>query len=380
MALLLASWQLNAQNVQNLEQKKNKLKTEISYNKQLLSEIKEQKQESLSELKVLQKQLSKRQGLINTLSQQLDILSVKIDSAKTEITNLTAKRDTLRNQYARMVRHAYKNKSNYSFLTFLLSAQSFNDAFKRLKYIKYYNDDKRNQVEQINATTDTLNVKIEALQVDIQKQSELLTQESEQKKVLDKEKQKVDGVINKLKAKEKELKRANQKKQTTIRQLNNEIQSIIKGENQETPNAEIAKLSSDFKKNKNKLPWPVKKGLVTGKFGKQAHPILKGIYVNNNGIYLTCKINTSVQAVFSGKVSQVIYSPSFQSAVIIKHGGYFTVYSNLTNVSIKKGDQVSVGQTIGTIHTDAKTNKTELDFQVWKGTKKLNPLHWLKKR
>ncbi len=380
----LSFGQLLAQGVEELEEKKLKLESEIEYNSRILSEVREEKKESLGELSVLKEQLKKRETLISTLSEEVEEITENINQIETDIDSIKIVQTDLREQYAKMIRHAYKSNTNYNSLLFLLSAESFNDAYKRMKYIKYYNDDKKRKVESLTEITDTLKIKINDLEKGKEEQQILIDEKTDEVDKLDEEKKKIDDVVSKLKKRENELKRANEKKQSTIRQLESEIRSIInqaiaKDESLPEPPPAKVKLSSNFKNNKGKLPWPVQRGVITGKFGEQPHPVLKGIKTQNDGIEITATKGTTVYAVADGKVSQIIFSPAFQSAIIVQHGNYFTVYSNVKNVSIQKGQSIKQGDKIGAIHTNTK-GKTELSFQVWKKTNKLDPQRWIVKR
>lgn len=383
--LIVTNQNIFAQDVEKLEEKKEKLESEMAYNTKILSEIREEKQESLGELKVLEKQLEKRQNLLETLNLEVENIGNDIAKFETEIDSIKLTQANLRDQYAQMIRHAYKSKSSYSALLFLLSAETFNDAYKRMKYIRYYNDDKRKKVEALAAITDTLSVRIQELEKGKAEQEILIGKEIIEKNELKKEQVKLDDVVGKLKKREKELKEDNENKQATIRQLESEIRGIINkviatDESLPEPPPAKVKLSSDFKNNQGKLPWPVQQGIITGEFGEQPHPVLRGIKTQNDGIEITTTKGTNVYAVADGKVSQVIFSAGFKSAIIVQHGSYFTVYSNMEKeVEVAKGQQVTQGQKLGRIFTDSR-GKTELNFQIWKNTNKLDPKRWINKK
>ncbi len=385
LVLFLFAFQIvNAQSVESLEAKKEKLEKEMEFNARILSEIGEEKKESLGELSVLKKQLEKRQNLIETLNQEVEDIGNNISQMEADIDSIQQTQAVLRNQYAEMIKHAYKSRSSYNTLLFLLSAETFNDAYKRMKYIRHYNDDKKRKVEKLNAITDTLILKIDNLEKGREQQKLLIDEETVEKDKLNDEKKKVDNVLNGLKKREKKLKIDNEKKQATIRQLESEIRNIINqaiatDESLPEPPPAKVKLSSNFKNNKGKLPWPVQRGVITAKFGKHQHPDLPLLTINNDGIDITTTKGTSVYAVANGKVSQIIYSPGFQTAIIIQHGNYFTVYSNLKkDVNVSKGQEIKQGDKLGVTFTN-NNGKTELNFQVWKKTTKLNPERWITK-
>jgi len=142
-----------------------------------------------------------------------------------------------------------------------------------------------------------------------------------------------------------------------------------------TPEAKA--LSDNFEANRGKLPWPVEKGFISDAYGKKAHAYLKGIQTNNNGIDISTSPNAKVKALFNGEVANVVFNPGFQAAIIVKHGKYFTVYSNIKEASVKTGDKVETGQPIGIVYTDKKENKTEVHLEIWNGNRKMNPSSWI---
>ncbi len=190
--------------------------------------------------------------------------------------------------------------------------------------------------------------------------------------------------MHSLKEKERELVAEIEQKKETARELKKTIEDLIKkqmeaakeeGKLSLTP--EASKLSANFKKNKGKLPWPVDKGVITSSFGKHPHPVLERVEVKNNGVDIKSNKGASVRAVFSGKVKNVMYNPSFHRAVMIQHGNYFTVYSNLSEVFVEAGQEVGTKQSIGKVYYNEDKGKAQIHLEVWKGTETLNPQEWL---
>lgn len=398
LLILLLPIGLQAQdNVKKLERKKVKLKEDLKLTSKMLKEVAKKKKNSLGELTILNRQLDSRNKLIRTLQDEQSELVGEIEENENEILVLQEELTETRKDYAKLVREAYKNKSKQSLLLFLFSAESFNDAYRRFKYVRYYNDYRSMQANKIRQTQEDIQQKIGGLELQREKLEEVIAAEDEQNQRLLAEKKKKDSMVSNLKKEEKTLQTDLDRKRISIEQLDSEIRDIIQkeiaaanaaaastnapkaapGTFAETPAAKA--LSSSFSKNKGKLPWPVKKGVITGKFGKNRHWEASNVEINNSGIDISAPQGSEVRVVFDGVVSQIIFSPSFQSAVIIKHGSYFTVYSNLASVNVSKGESVSTNEVIGIVSTDGATGRSEVHFEVWKATTKMNPQSWIKR-
>lgn len=218
-------------------------------------------------------------------------------------------------------------------------------------------------------------------------QSQLLTVKETELGTLDKERKRRASIISGLKAQEEDLKYKVEVKKVAIEQLNATISRTVKtalksetGTNYALSPAAV-ELSSRFSSNKGKLPWPLDRGVITSTFGKNPHPLWgDNVPIDNHGVDISTQANSSVRSVFSGTVSSIVFSPSFQNAVIIKHGEYFTIYSNLKNVLVADGQKVSTGQVLGTIYTNENEGRTELHFELWKGINLQDPQKWILRR
>jgi len=301
-----------------------------------------------------------------------------------------------------MIVYAYKNRNASSRLMFLFASSSVNQAYLRLKYLQQYNAYRKKQVELITNTSKKLNENISQLK-NIQTDKTVKRKKSEDEElVLAKEKIEKNDAVKKLLQKEKELKIAIKQKQTEAKKLQQSIETIITAEiNKATAakskttvttktnvkvsltskelglsEAEI-KLSDNFSTNKGKLPWPTDKGIVVSTFGVHPHPVLSDIKIKNNGIDISASKGDKARAVFDGKVTGVVSIPGAGKAVIVRHGEYLTVYSNLSEVYVKTGDTVKTKQNIGLINTDEEENKTEMHFEIWFGKVLTDPENWL---
>lgn len=393
-----------AQTKEELEKKKQKLLEDIDLTNELLNKTKESKWVSLNELETIEKKITIREELISNIRTQISILNKSIDKQSKIINALDRDLKAIKKEYAKMIYYAYKNQSAYNKLLFIFAAQNFNDAYRRIKYLKRYAEYRRIQANLIIHTQKDLETKVKELEAKKKVKQELLGNETEQKSLLNQEVQEKNKVVKGLQKKEKQLLADLKEKQKKAERLNKAIEDIIRKEIEEarrkaeeaerakakekgikeTPKTtglgltpEAAALSENFANNQGKLPWPVERGVITETFGTHEHPILKGVKTSNNGVTIKTNEGTSVRAVFEGKVVSVVFNPSFQKAVIIQHGEYYSVYSNLDNVTVKSGDNVTTKQSIGNVYTDESESKTEVHLEIWKGTTKLNPSHWI---
>jgi septal ring factor EnvC (AmiA/AmiB activator) len=393
IVLLVFKLPLFAQSKKELENKKKQLQKEIKQTESLLEETKKSKKLSLNQLVTLNKKISVREQLIQTIQAEIRIAEKQIKDNKDVITSLENDLQKLKEEYARMIYYAYKNQDAYSRIMFVFSAQDFSQAYRRLKYMQQYSFYRQKQAEMIEKTQELLNKKIAELEDKKRQKQQLLGIEEQEKQQLAKEKGEQEKTLTQLQEQEKELIKKIREKEQEQKQLQLAIQRIIEEEiRKSTENAksqgvkpaekgltltpEAQKLSNTFETNKGKLPWPVAEGIITGKHGEQPHPVLKGITIKNNGVDIATKKDAPVRAVFEGEVTGLATVPGFGKVVMIRHGEYLSVYSNLRDVLVKKGDKIKTKQNIGVVETD-ESGKTEVHFEIWKGSTLMNPETWL---
>ncbi len=384
---------LFAQSKKELEGKKKQLQKEIKQTESLLNETKKNKKLSLNQLVTLNKKISVREQLIQTIQAEIRIAEKQIKENKDVITSLENDLQKLKEEYARMIYYAYKNQDAYSRIMFVFSAQDFSQAYRRLKYMQQYSYYRQKQAEMIEKTQELLNKKVAELEDKKRQKQQLLGIEEQEKQVLAKEKTEQEKTLTQLQEQEKELLKKIREKEQEQKQLQLAIQRIIEEEIRKsrekaksdgtkpaekglTLTPEAQKLSNTFEANKGKLPWPVAEGIITGKHGEQPHPVLKGITIKNNGVDISTKKDAPVRAVFEGEVTGLATVPGFGKVVMIRHGEYLSVYSNLRDVLVKKGDKIKTKQNIGVVETD-DNGKTEVHFEIWKGSTLMNPETWL---
>lgn len=378
-----------SQTKEELEQQRKELQEEVSKIRRLLSQTRSVEKNELEILSELNLQINAQRKLINAFTAESKALSKEISSNESEIKRLTKELETLKKDYAKMIYKSYKSKSQNSRIMFLLSSQNFHQAYKRLQYMKQYTDFRKAQGQQISKKSDELLVLNDTLNIR-KKEKELLADESkkEQEKI-EEQKEEQQKVIDKIKKQEKKYIADIKKKQREERKIDKKIKKLIQAAINKSNNgkknskgfaltAETKLVAKKFQENKGKLPWPLEKGVVTRRYGKQPHESLPGITVESNGVHIRTDKGSNARAVFDGTVLQ-IQAVSGKKAVYIQHGNYITLYNNLETVTVKKGDKVTTKQVIGKVYTDKISKKTILKFQVWKNTTRLNPASWIYK-
>ena len=409
-----------------LEKQRAEIQEEIASVKRSLDQTTKNRKASLGQLALLQKKLRLREAAIKNVSKQIDYIDNNITQSRKEIENLKMDLDTLRTEYEKSVVYAYKTRSSYDFLTFIFAATSFNDALKRVEYLKSYRKYREEQASTIKNTQALLQKKISGLERSRKEKDEVLAKQEKQKMDLVDEKKEKDVVVKRLRSREKELSRELSNKQKADNKLRASIKAAINREirlarqkaleeekrrkaaaiaanpaereaiaKAETPAASPATtetaasksifeatpegviISDNFEKNKGKLPWPVEKGNIKIPFGTYsiAGTKLRG---TNPGLTLETDQGSSVKSIFDGEVISV-FDVEGESNVLIRHGKYFTTYGNLASSSVSKGDQVKSGQVIGKAGSNSDGNG-EIEFLLLLENKNLDPASWIRRR
>jgi len=408
--LLLVSLSTFSQNEKSvLKIKKAKLENIIKQTSSQLNETKKNKQGYLNQISILNKQISTRQELISSINLQINDIDFEAIKAKDTISRLAKNLESLKKEYSRIVYQAFKSRNEQSMLMFIFSSKSFNQAYLRIKYMQQYSLFRQQQASKILGVTRTLSTKLSYLELQKREKMSLLKNKESEKLILFSEKEEQNYNINQLSQKEKMLLKTLRNNEQAVQALQNAIERIIaeelkrvtetkrkintsskitttslKVEKKNTEyvyslTSEEINLSTSFEKNKGRLPWPVEKGTITDYFGEQPHAELKGIMIKNNGVNIETSQGANAKVIFDGVVTGIISIPSLNNVVIIRHGDFLSVYSNLKNVTITKGDKVKTLQSLGTIQTDPTTNKTKIHFEIWKGKVLLNPTGWISK-
>ena len=396
----------NSQSKEVLQSKKAQIQKEIQLTNKLIKKAKKEKNQSINILSTLNKQIESRGEIVKTLDLEIKMTIVQIENLKAEIKdtkqsiqNQQNLLDTLKKEYALMIRHAYHNRNSYDRLAFIFSAQSYNQAFKRIRYLQEYSQFRQKQVKEIKEverqlSEELLSLKRQKVLLTVAKNemNAMLGESQIEINLLTQEKQSQNTFLSSLRKREKKLKKDLSKQQQLAKTLDDKIKKIIAEEIRKakekanvgggvtlslTP--EEQQLADNFSSNKGKLPWPVERGVIIERFGIQPHPVLRGIETLNNGVKITTEEGSFVRAIFEGKVSRIIDIPGSGKAVIISHGDYFTVYSNLIEVFVKRGQTVGLKEDIARVFTKSSNKESITELQIWKGSEKLDPSSWLYK-
>jgi|SRR5690554_5574403 len=386
--VFLSASHIFAQSKSELEKKKNKTQQDINYTNKLLKETQKTQKESYNNLLLINKNIELRRSIINDISYEIKLINGKIADIELIISIMEEDLENLKTHYANMIRVAWKNTNKYNNIMFILASEDFNQAYLRLKYMQQLANYRNKQFKAITALTDILAIQKTKLTDLKNKNNNLLTEQRNEERTLKNDQVKQESTIKKLKAQESDLKKKLQQQQEQMADLQREIERIIREEAKRNTNVTTGKfeltseaklVGTNFEKNKGKLPWPVERGVIVSGFGKQKHPVLANIEIDNRGIDISTTVGASIRAVFDGDVKQVLAMPGMQNVVIIMHGEYMSVYSHLETVLVSKGDKVLAKQVIGKVYTDKTENKTILHFEVWKSTAAVNPTYWLSK-
>jgi septal ring factor EnvC (AmiA/AmiB activator) len=433
---LASSLQAQESERQKLEAQKIKLLDEIELANRILEETQKDKANSLGTIETVQQKLKLRGRLIRTLDREIELLNEEEADLRESTDTLRVRIETLKASYAVMIKQAYKSRKNISRLMFILSSDDFNQALRRIEYLKQYSAYRERQVREIEKKEKELAKEMDKLRVQKVRKNAVRIQLNLEKKKLSDERLSQEGAILAFQEMEENLNNSLKEKQIEAQKVEKEIGRIIAAEiarvkaaavrNQledraieiglirgkdfssnttnssikeiiarkeaalkaanikvaaAAPNYELTPearlLSSNFEANRKRLPWPVERGLVVGNFGPQRHPVVKSVIIDNRGIDIATEKNTAIRAIFDGEVIKMFRMPTGQLALIINHGTYFSVYQNLTEITVNKGDKVTKMQSLGKSYTNPINSETKLHFEIWSNQNAVNPLLWL---
>lgn len=376
-----------SQSIDDLQKKKKDAENEIEYTTKLLQEVQKNQKLSLNRLQLLNNQIKKRDAVISTINSEIEIYQEFINNNILAMELMNDDIKEIKKEYSELIRSAYRNRNAYDQILFLLSAENVNQAYRRHLYMKHYTVYRKNQAEIINAIQQSLNDKAEKLEEQKLIKVQLITDTKKETQKLYEEKSIRNREIVNLQTEQQSLQQKLKQQLEIEKRLEREIQDIIAEEAGKSESAgekgfmltpEQKLVGDSFVQNKSRLPWPVERGIIIEKFGINQHPVLTNVQTRNNGISIATEAGAKVRSVFKGEVSRVFGITGGNTAVIIRHGSYLSVYSNLREVTVTKGDIVSTKQTIGTVYTDADDdNKSIIKFQIWLESQKLDPEDWI---
>ncbi len=401
----------------DLEAKRKALQKQIVENKKILEQTRIKESNSLSQLKVISGQITTRVKIIDNIGQESFELSLEIEDQRKSIQTLENDLLKLKQDYAQSIVTTYKKRNVNDGLLFIFDSKNFNEAFNRIRYLNQYGQFRQRQSLLILNTQKAINAEINEMISIKQKKVMLMGEKEREKMELETDKKEEAVLLTKLQQKVNDLKKQIIEQEKIAKKLNKAIDDLIAKEIEDARKAEeikmraaarkaekdaisknkpkpaekdnrtsnsylspeALKLSNDFESNKGRLPWPTDNGTVSGTFGEHAHPTLKGVFTNNNGIDITVQANAQVRAVFKGTVKATFSIPGMDRVVLVNHGEYFSVYARLSTLNVKIGQLIETGQILGNVATNAEDGSNRLHFEIYKQRVLQNPQTWIKK-
>ncbi len=406
MCMTSLMWSQSTQQ-EKLEERKAQIQQEIRENERLLQTVKKKEKSAVNVIVIQANKIKLKEKLINTTEKQKKLLSNDMYINQIQINKLKKELVILKEDYSRMIVKSYKSRSEESRAMFILSSNSFLQAYKRAQYMKQYTNYRKLQGEEIKSKSDQLIIYNGKLDIQKTAKQKLIAENEKERLSLLKAKQEQQKLVDSIKKDKKKIAAEIKKKQQEARAIDRQIDRLIReaiaeanrkaaAENAKAnPKATVSKsraavsssriiltaeskiLADNFRANRGKLPWPVEKGFVSLPYGDQPHPQFSSLTIHNSGVEITTDQGATARAVFGGEVTSVIVLSPVNKAVMIQHGDYFTVYQNLSAVYVSKGDKVSIKQSIGKVRTNGESGRTVLKFTVSQNTTYNNPASWL---
>jgi murein hydrolase activator len=393
---------------EKLEQRKAQIQQEIRDNEKMLQSVKKKEKSAVNVILIQANKIKLKEKLINTTAKQEKLLTNDIYINQLQVNKLKRELKILKEDYAKMILKSYKSRSEQSRAMFILSSESFLQAYKRAQYLKQYTAFRKNQGLEIQSKSSQLldyNAKLDGQR---QVKKKIIAENNKERIALEAEKKEQQKLVNSIKKDKNKIIADTRSKQQEAKRIDRQIDRLIREAIAEanrkaalekakdnpgstastgpvssskialTPEGKI--LAADFKANRGKLPWPVEKGFISLGYGDQPHPLVPSLTVHNSGVEITTEQGANARAVFEGEVSSIIVLSPINRAVMIQHGDYFTVYQNLSQVFVNKGDKVNIKQSIGKVRTSGDTGKTIIKFLILQNTSNNNPEGWLQNR
>jgi septal ring factor EnvC (AmiA/AmiB activator) len=381
LTLLLGTVAFGQQDVSQQTERKRKIEEEISFIDNQLKSITSKQKATTEQLSLIRKRVNNRKSLISDLDKRIAVIDDSMTAKQREINRLQKELDTLATYYNKLIYNTYKNRDTRVWFLYILSSENIGQGYRRFAFLK-------SLANEVSLQADKIREKQAELEEERAKLAEMRAEakaaraerEEEYRKLVAEEKKSKDD-MKRLAKSEKQYRADLAAKKKEVDRLNKEIQKLLKttvaAQKKDQTKVDTA-LSGEFAKNKGKLPWPLKQGVIVERFGVHNHPVYTNLKLPDNpGITFSTAKNADVYCVFDGEVRKIIVMPGYNQCVLVQHGEYFTLYCKLGKVSVKAGQKVSTGTKLGTLEADGNTSTHH--FQLWKGTDKQDPEKWLKK-
>ncbi len=391
LLFIFLSLGLKAQNYQErqkqLEAQKISIKKEIQQINNLINDSRKKSRGLADELEDIQLKISVRDRLIRINNSQVNNLSNIISNQNERIADLEVDLKKLKDEYSKIVYSSYKKRSSEMKLMFLFASDNINQAFRRLQYFEQYSKYRKEQANKIVSLQEEISNNIDSLDKRKIEKQNVVKENQSVRQTLNQDRIRQNNLYNNLLKDQKNYAVEIQEKEKQARLIDNEIQKLIRlaiaesNNNNNSSNFALTPegrlISSNFQSNKGRLPWPVREGIITRRFGTQLHPVVRTTTINSNGISIATSANSIAYSVFEGEVLSVYGFSGGNPGVLIRHGKYISNYQNLSSIFVKKGDKVMANDEIGIVFTNESTGKTVLKFNIFNELKPENPTIWL---
>ncbi|MBE6334113.1 MAG: hypothetical protein E7071_04710 [Bacteroidales bacterium] len=377
---------LCAQSVESLKSQRTKSENEIKKLNTLIEEAKKNKNSTIQQINLYERKISETNNVINTLNKEVDNLNRDIDKNFNSINNYEIQREKLLEFYGKAIYEQWKVRNFENQFLYILASNSFDQAYRRFRYYKEMKYFTKNKIKEIQIINDSLKSLNERNRVLLDRKVSAKVEVSNMQRSLNEDKNREQTLLNNIKKNETSLRNKLNKEIANKKALDSKIKKLIEQQvkkstqssstGQKVSQVDI-QLANDFEGNKGKLPWPVDGGVIIEKFGTHTHPVLKNVQTNSSGIVISCKKDSQVKSIFKGTVVSIHFVSSSNNVVLIKHGNYFTLYVNLSEVYVKQGDSITTGQKLGKVAYSSEKGST-MELQIWKELTKLNPEFWLR--
>ena len=373
-----------------LKKKRKQIENEIKQINELLFLNNNKKSAAFSDIESLNIKIKRKEELVKLTNQQINILTIDIENNLSSLDSLTVALEETKESYKNIIIKSYKTKSGKNRLMFLLSSETFFQAYKRVQYMKQYANFRKKQSFRISDLILQIEKLNDELDFKVQNKQSLINENREIQRSLINEKKQSSFLVTQLRKKEKKYKKDIEQKEKLTAQIDREIERLIreaiaKSRNNSRSNSfsltpEAMELEKNFVLNKGKLAWPVTRGVIIQRFGTQSHPVVKTAKIKSNGIIIATPEGQSVRTVFDGEILSVLKFKGSNPTILVRHGNYITAYKNLSKVFVKKGEKVFSNQNVGEVFTNKSSGKSSVQFSIFNKTTPVNPELWLLKK
>ncbi len=358
---------------------------DIKRNTALLNETRKDQASGQRELKLTQGRVTSRRRVVSALEQQIGLLDADLNESQSSVGKLNKEQNRLRAEYADMIRESYKNYLLSNYLALLFASKDFDDLTRRIDYMRRYNAMRERKAYQIDSLSGVINTHIAEVDMKLSELDKTKKAHDQELASLAVDVKQYEKTLASLKTQESKISRQIADKRAQIARAQQEIARMVAAENKKSGKATLSaeqlrvatELTGRFDQNKGRLPWPVRGGVIIDPYGLHAHPTQRGITVDNKGVNIAGSKGAEVFCVFEGTVANIFFYQGLNNNVMVRHGSYLTVYSNLSSVSVRVGDKVALNQSLGRLSSSGNSEDYSLHFEVWKESSNLNPEQWL---